>query len=138
MTTSAPKPEGRLLTLAGHYSFPYLFGIVASLAVATSATGNHVQPLRWTTTGMLFFWIFVQTLAGDHHEQQLCERCAAKMPLDGEAQAGRRRRILRWHHQSLLQLAIIGVVVASVLLPWGDGGDHEPSPEPEPDPAVKL
>lgn len=125
MTTAAEEPrrDSRLLMLAGHYA--WLAGAVTlALSAADDVTGRHVAPLLWVAVAA---WaLFIIALGADlgHHKERLCERCIATTPLDAQAQAERRRPVLRLHHALKIRTAVTAVLLALSL--WVTRGRHPP------------
>jgi hypothetical protein len=115
-TAGEPRRGSRALERAAHHAFPWLFAALVALGAATALTGNHIQVLRYTAGAAGVLWAFTYPQLTDYHDRHLCERCASEVPLDAQEQASRRRRTLRWHHRALPSMAVIGVIVAALLL----------------------
>jgi hypothetical protein len=97
ISASAPTPRRgtRAAERIGHHAFPlYLAGTIALIPL---------DLLRTTFTIRLFNTACVLVMAGIwwlgyRHTRRLCEPCIASMPLNGQEEAARKRRRLRYFH----------------------------------------
>lgn len=95
------------------------------LFMATAAPFDLAPKHDWIvsaaskTHGLLFMAV---VLLGVFHDVRLCEPCIAAMPLDGAAEAERRRWMLRVTHAGkglASNIAYVGVLLLPLLAPHG-------------------
>ena len=87
----------RALMWAGHY-FQWFMWAGISAAVLSDALGSPGGILSWVLTAPGACWMAALYADFRHHRFRLCERCAAKAPLDGGAAARKWRLALRLTH----------------------------------------
>jgi len=103
------------LARVGHHQWRLYVPLVCLNACPVPATG----PLSWLPVvplGGLLLWV----AATSAHELALCETCISDFPLDAQAQAERKIRLLRLSHWSRTgrgTMVWVAVLAAAVLIP---------------------
>jgi hypothetical protein len=110
-TASSPRPYSVWLT---HNELPIWIGFV-SFGILNQLTIRH----NWIINlGSAVFAVgIIAALAGAHrHKAVLCEACIADFPLDGEAQATKHVRWLRFIHHGRLRARSSMLLLALLLV----------------------
>lgn len=107
-----PRRENRALMFLGHYSTHMILG-AWPLQVANDAVLRSVWMLddvaSWTWVGA----VAVVVLCSGHHDERLCERCIAAVPLDPKKEVRRWLPALRLAHMKRTTLALWALII-----PW--------------------
>jgi hypothetical protein len=113
-----PGPQWwqRVAPRLAHYEPLIVLIAFAGLAVSTVTKSPIAQVGNVVILALLIVTVFAEA----HHEWRLCARCAVNTPLDGSAEATRRRRWLRFYHWShrrpwYLMLWIVALAVSITL-----------------------
>lgn len=108
----------RISTVLAHYQAP-TFIVALTVDTALALTHQTRTPAGYVIGFIVLLAVMATMLAELRHSRSLCERCAAKTPLDPQTTVQRRARWLRLFHfvNSVPMLtALIVLYVAGILL----------------------
>jgi len=109
-------PRSRTKTAAewgGHHWIAFLLAGIAVGPFLARFSSPWDSPLRTAVTAVMALALFL----GLRHDAKLCERCAVRMPLDGNAEAARHARQLHLMHRPALWLALVLAGLPMTFLP---------------------
>lgn len=103
----------RISTVLAHYQAPTFIGAL-TVDVALALTHQTRTPAGYVIGFIALLAVMATMLAELRHSRSLCERCAAKTPLDPQAAVQRRARWLRLFHLINSVPALTALVVLYV------------------------
>jgi hypothetical protein len=113
-----PSRRGAAMMWAGHRLIPVV-AIYSAYAIPYALLGQPGGPLEWGADAFEMAFLFVFWSEIRWHGKRLCERCAAKTPLDPQAKAARWRPALLAAHRMTPYL-LIGVALSIWLNMLGE------------------
>lgn len=102
----AEKPMMR----TGHYAFRIVLPVCVAAFIARDALGNPQGSVSFLFDSISACWCWAVWCEIRVHSRHLCERCAAKTPLDPQRAITRWRLALLGYHRGVLQAAFIAVL----------------------------
>jgi hypothetical protein len=107
----------------GHYSMLALWAVIA-VTITGDATGqqHHGGVMTWITAAAWTVWVVALLADMRRHQETLCERCVAAIPLDPQAAVTERKAILRAYHGSavlILEVVALACVIPLLLFSLG-------------------
>ncbi len=112
---SSDRPMSRAVQWTAHHATWTWAALFVSIVAGDAFPANTVMGIVSFGVTVVALWTMVATW---QHGLMMCPRCAAAVPLDGQATAARRARALRWTHAAFnrSRLVVIGGIGALLAL----------------------